>query len=78
MRIWIPAVPLALCATTANAHPGEHHGGWLAAITHLLSEPDHLAMALVAVAAGAVCARLVRRRASAGRPSGHRRSGRFQ
>lgn len=69
MRIWIPAVSLTLFATTANAHPGEHRGGWLAALAHLLSEPDHLAMALVAVAAGAVCARLIRRRASVGRRS---------
>jgi len=49
----------------AYAHPGEHHGGMLNAIAHLLSEPDHLAMALIAVVAGVAGARFLRRRAAA-------------
>jgi hydrogenase/urease accessory protein HupE len=49
----------------AYAHPGEHHGGMLDAIAHLLSEPDHLAMALIAVVAGVAGARFLRRRAAA-------------
>lgn len=72
MKIRVLIVSLTLFAAVAHAHPGEHHGGWLAAIFHILSEPDHLAMALAAVALGIICARFFRRRASAGRPSGHR------
>lgn len=72
MKILILAVPLMLFATTADAHPGEHRGGWLTAISHLLGEPDHLAMALVAVVAAAVCACLIRHRASDSTLSGHR------
>lgn len=72
MKVLILAVPLALFATTADAHPGEHRGGWLTAISHILGEPDHLAMALVAVAAGAACACLIRHRASDSKLFGHR------
>ena len=40
-----------LAPTAALAHPGDHGGFSLQAmITHLLSEPDHIVMALGAVA----------------------------
>lgn len=58
------ALFMVLFSPLALAHPGKHHGGFLAAIAHLLSEPDHLAMALIAVVLGIAGARLVRRRAS--------------
>jgi hydrogenase/urease accessory protein HupE len=51
-----------LFSPLAHAHPGEHHGGILDAVAHLLSEPDHLAMALIAVVAGVAGAWLYRRR----------------
>ena len=35
--------------TVARAHPGEHGSDWLDAVMHLLSEPDHLAAAILAV-----------------------------
>lgn len=47
------------------AHPGEHHGGMLNAIGHLLSEPDHLAMVLIAVAVGVAGALFFHRRTAA-------------
>lgn len=53
----------ALFSPLAYAHPGEHHGDFMDAIVHLVSEPDHLALALIAVAAGVAGARLYRRRA---------------
>ncbi|HWR78511.1 MAG TPA: HupE/UreJ family protein [Thiobacillus sp.] len=59
------ALFLLLFSPLALAHPGEHHGGLLRAIAHLLSEPDHLAMALIAVVIGAAGARFYRRRAAA-------------
>lgn len=46
------SVLLALTPISALAHPGEHHLGLLATIVHLLSEPDHLLMAVIAIAAG--------------------------
>lgn len=52
----------ALFSPLAHAHPGEHHGGIMDAVVHLLSEPDHLAMALIAVVAGVVGARFYHRR----------------
>jgi len=48
------ALPVA-----AVAHPGEHHGGF-ASLAHLLTEPDHLAMILGAVAVGVFIYRKVR------------------
>jgi len=54
-----------LFAPLALAHPGEHPGGMLNAIAHLLSEPDHLAMALIAVVVGVAGARFFRRRTAA-------------
>lgn len=49
---------LALPAA-AFAHPGEHPGGF-ASLAHLLTEPDHLAMILGAVAVGVFIYRKVR------------------
>jgi hydrogenase/urease accessory protein HupE len=49
----------------AYAHPGEHHGTLLDAIVHLLTEPDHLAMAAIAVLVGYGGARFLRRRSQA-------------
>lgn len=63
MNIKSIAVFSALFSPFAYAHPGEHHADFLATIAHLLSEPDHLALALIAVAAGVAGARLYRRRA---------------
>jgi hydrogenase/urease accessory protein HupE len=51
-----------LFSPVAYAHPGEHHGTLLDAIVHLLTEPDHLAMAAIAVLVGVVGVRLHRRR----------------
>ncbi len=51
-------------SSVAHAHPGEHHGTLFDAIVHLLTEPDHLAMAAIAVLVGVVGARLHRRRLS--------------
>jgi hydrogenase/urease accessory protein HupE len=43
---------LFLTPLSALAHPGEHHQGLLATLRHLLTEPDHLAMAAIAVLLG--------------------------
>lgn len=58
------AMLLVLFSPFAYAHPGEHHGGMLNAVAHLVSEPDHLAMALIAVVVGVASARIYRRRAA--------------
>ncbi|MBU1222839.1 MAG: hypothetical protein KKA22_06720 [Gammaproteobacteria bacterium] len=58
------AILLVIFSPFAYAHPGEHHGNILNAVGHLLSEPDHLAMALIAVVVGAAGARIYRRRAA--------------
>ncbi len=61
---------LAAAPGTALAHPGEHHGGLLDALMHLLGEPDHLAMLLGALVAGLLLARrsaAARARRQAGR-----------
>ncbi len=57
------AMLLLLLSPHALAHPGEHHGGFLSAVAHLLSEPDHLAMALLAGVVGVAGARRYRRHA---------------
>ena len=67
------ALFLLLCSPLALAHPGEHHGGLLRAIAHLLSEPDHLAMALIAVGIGVAGARFYPRRRAAARARDTRR-----
>ncbi len=56
---------MALFSPFAYAHPGEHHGNVLNVVAHLLSEPDHLAMALIAAVVGVAGARFYRRRAAA-------------
>ena len=56
------ATLLLLAATPALAHPGAHHGTLLDAVAHLLSEPDHLALAAAAVLVGVLGARFFRRR----------------
>jgi hydrogenase/urease accessory protein HupE len=56
---------LMLFSPFAYAHPGEHHGNILNAVVHLVSEPDHLAMALIAVVIGGAGARFYRRRTAA-------------
>jgi hydrogenase/urease accessory protein HupE len=58
------AMLLLIFSPLAYAHPGEHHGNMLNAVVHLLSEPDHLAMALIAVVVGVAGARFYRRRAA--------------
>lgn len=45
---------LLFLAGEALAHPDHGAGGWLsAALSHLLSEPDHLAMILAPLVVGA-------------------------
>jgi hydrogenase/urease accessory protein HupE len=56
---------LMLFSPFAYAHPGAHHGNILNAVVHLLSEPDHLAMALIAGVVGVAGARIYRRRVAA-------------
>lgn len=41
-----------LFSSIAHAHPGEHHGDIFTIIAHLLSEPYHLILTVVAVVAG--------------------------
>jgi hydrogenase/urease accessory protein HupE len=65
MKQQIPAVLALLFSPLAHAHPGEHHGTLLDGIVHLLTEPDHLAMAAIAVVAGIAGARIYRRRSQA-------------
>jgi len=48
------ALILLLAADSALAHPEHGAGGWLSAnISHLLSEPDHLALILLPLIVGA-------------------------
>jgi hypothetical protein len=61
-----------LFSPVAHAHPGGHHGTLFDAIVHLLTAPDHLAMAAIAVLVGVVGARLHRRH-SQGRAQDQRR-----
>lgn len=53
----------------ALAHPGDHGSDWLHAAMHLLSEPDHLGMVLLAIAAAVWGVRLLRRRGRRGAAS---------
>src|SRR5262245_36552077 len=61
---------LVLFAGEALAHPDHGTGGWLSAtLSHLLSEPDHLAMILAPLALGAYLVwRAVRRANDRQRP----------
>ena len=58
---------LILYAGEALAHPNHGTGGWLsAALSHLLSEPDHLALILAPLVIGVawIARRAMRARAS--------------
>jgi len=46
----------------ALAHPGDHGSDWFHAVMHLLTEPDHLSMILLAVVAAVWGVRQLRRR----------------
>lgn len=56
----------ALSPTLALAHPGEHGGGFIHGLGHVLSEPDHLAVvfALAALIGSGVWLRRVLRKRS--------------
>ena len=57
------SVILLLFAGEALAHPDHGSGGWLSAsLSHLLSEPDHLAMILAPLALAAYLVWRVARR----------------
>jgi hydrogenase/urease accessory protein HupE len=58
------AMLMGLFSPFAFAHPGGHQGNMLDAVVHLVSEPDHLAMALIAGVIGVAGARIYRRRAA--------------
>lgn len=58
---------LMLHATNAFAHPGDHHDNLLASLIHLLTEPDHLALAAMAVLIAFTARRFFVRRAKAQR-----------
>jgi hypothetical protein len=62
---------LLVFAGEALAHPDHGSGGWLSAtLSHLLSEPDHLAMMLAPLALGAYLAwRAIRRTNDKRRPA---------
>ncbi len=57
---------------TALAHPGHHGSDWLQAVMHLLTEPDHLGMILLAIVAAAWGVRQLRRRNQRDRASSDR------
>jgi hydrogenase/urease accessory protein HupE len=48
----LTVLSLVVLSTPALAHTGEHHGNLFTTLFHLLSEPDHLALAAIAVGAG--------------------------
>ncbi len=71
-----PLMPLiALPASPAWAHPGDHASVLSNFISHLLSEPDHLVLVLLCVAAAIGVGWVQRRnrleRLAARRPGGH-------
>jgi hydrogenase/urease accessory protein HupE len=57
----------ALWSSAASAHEGEHHGGLLVALMHLVSQPDHVALLAAAAILGGVGAVVMRRRTRAPR-----------
>ncbi len=63
---------MALLSPAAFAHPGEHHGNLLHNLFHLLTEPDHLALILLAIIAGWGGARLFRHRKTVRNQQRHR------
>ena len=62
VRTLATLVSFMAAASPALAHPGDHHEGLLVSLAHLLTEPDHLAMAALAAGIGWAAARLARRR----------------
>ncbi len=59
---------LLAAAADALAHPDHGAGGWLSAtVSHLLSEPDHLAMILAPLAVVGIAWMLWRRRVRPGK-----------
>ena len=52
----------ATLPSLALAHPGDHGSDWLNAVMHLLSEPDHLAAAGLALIVAIACIRVLVRR----------------
>lgn len=59
------AACIAFTPISALAHPGEHRQGLLATLVHLLTEPDHLAMAAIALLIGIWGVRRLRARRTA-------------
>jgi hydrogenase/urease accessory protein HupE len=59
---------VATLPSLALAHPGDHGSDWLNAVMHVLSEPDHLAAAglalIVAIAGVRITLRRSRRNSS--------------
>jgi hydrogenase/urease accessory protein HupE len=62
MKPTVAALLILLASPLALAHPGEHHMGLLAGLLHLLSEPDHLALLLIALVIGVSAGLFYRRR----------------
>jgi hypothetical protein len=61
IHLGLPSVDLALGATAAWAHPGDHSVlGWTSLAAHLL-EPDHLVFIALIVLAGILAFRMGRR-----------------
>ena len=54
---------LAVLATPALAHPGEHDLTFLQSFTHFLTQPDHLYLLVVAVAAVVMISKIYQRKA---------------
>ena len=53
-----------LASAPVFAHPGDHGAEWLSAMLHMLTEPDHLAGILMAVAVAGLVWRSTRNRAA--------------
>ena len=58
----LASVAIATLPSLAWSHPGDHGSDWLQAVMHLLSEPDHLAAAAIALIAAVVGVRAILRR----------------
>jgi hypothetical protein len=62
------AAVLALLATPALAHPGDHSGlSLLGSLAHIALEPDHLIFAAATVAVGVLAYRAGKRAGAKGR-----------
>jgi hypothetical protein len=53
-----------LASAPVLAHPGDHGTEWLSAMLHILTEPDHLAGVLMAVAVACLVWHRTRNRAA--------------